>query len=550
VAESSKQGDLNSTISSQPERGSAKERMTRAEITRESLLKSLESPPLSSVPLAASSSDETLKFRKRAYELYGVTNDLDYNTTTLLNGVHSGSPQYSNETQRLNPLHIEPLLDQCQELVNRALQDRRLYEELASKAFQTKLELQEFERLNRIHSDEIATGAYTVPYKKAYYDRVADDNANKSTTTASNVVTGTYNRILQSFNRLVNLRGFSTWVGAAPFLARDNSAKLHPATQYQIPGPGWPPQADKLSLLQQFAMEQAQVDLDNQLDALDSQANQLASGSSAALARSQGGKIYEDWLEANVGFQTRRLAVSVGLNDEKVAAVSMPGGALNYVEQMNRARVRYNSNLAKAYQRMVAINKGLTIVYGYREGIPRIAVDDGRFVDECWNWVQNAINWIAISNRNDQNFIFQFSLRKKLGHGEFRKGVNEGKWTMEVNPGDIPNCAHLRLRGLSVSCLTNHTNTWRIELSPPRDSYYVHTDGEIQNWTCESDTKIKFGRVMKWDPLRPTDIFGVVSSHNRSPFGNWTISSLKPNWVNAGGENIEDLLLDMHFAAK
>jgi hypothetical protein len=58
--------------------------------------------------------------------------------------------------------HIEPLLDQAADLLDRGLKDREIWDEQATKMFLLALELNEYRSLDEIHQAEEASGIYDV----------------------------------------------------------------------------------------------------------------------------------------------------------------------------------------------------------------------------------------------------------------------------------------------------------------------------------------------------------------------------------------------------
>src|SRR5262249_27192945 len=83
-------------------------------------------------------------------------------------GYQAASADWSEK--RFVYLHVEPLLDQAADLLDRAASNRATYDQLASEMMTQILELKEALELEEIREQEEKDGAYSVGYKRAVAD--------------------------------------------------------------------------------------------------------------------------------------------------------------------------------------------------------------------------------------------------------------------------------------------------------------------------------------------------------------------------------------------
>jgi hypothetical protein len=72
-------------------------------------------------------------------------------------------------------MYVEPLLNQAANLLDRCLMTRNERDELAIQKFSLERDLEEFFGSYAIYNDEIDAGLYTVPYERALYEALAEN---------------------------------------------------------------------------------------------------------------------------------------------------------------------------------------------------------------------------------------------------------------------------------------------------------------------------------------------------------------------------------------
>jgi hypothetical protein len=540
----------------------AESRANRVERTAtETITRSARSQPITPVTAAAPQSTDSVsalaspaidfsEYAQRAANLYGVSPRAAAVAETFLQNIFSAQ-HLATVAATFPPLHIEFLLDQCQELLGRAIQDRQTYHELAARSFQLKLELEEFSRLDTIHRRERTDGAYTVPYKRAYQDYLAEFFAKNRFQNSADKIRDMQRELGSKYNRILNLRRFMGWLSALPLLVRDYDTKM----SYELQGADWNVTRSKDEHFLEMSTEQAELDLDNRLQGLQSQLYQLLASAQAADERAKGHQTNSDWLYKNIRFKTDRLQVAQDLNNQKVRAVTTAGGSLNFSEQTNQVRTRFTSNVQKAWARMSSIGESIKVIYGFNDPLPSPA-EPLVFLDGAWTWVQNAIDHIGRYNRFDQNSVIQVSVKTLVNNEDrWNRGLNQtGEWAFTMPQSAFGDRRNVRLRGISINLIDSDVlgeirGSWSGTITPPTNTRYVNAEGASRTYT-NTVKPIWFGRALEWDPVRPADVLGVVSLHNVSPLGEWKVSLAAKSSLHTEREQIGDILLDLHVACR
>src|SRR5262249_32354933 len=102
----------------------------------------------------------------------------------VLQSVDSGFQSLQGNSGSFPLLHVEPLLDQASDLLDRGIKERSQWAELSAKALDAVLELYEFIELDRIHRNEEKEGLYDIPWLQSAAEfwalRVADVTSSRA----------------------------------------------------------------------------------------------------------------------------------------------------------------------------------------------------------------------------------------------------------------------------------------------------------------------------------------------------------------------------------
>jgi hypothetical protein len=140
-------------------------------------------------------------------------------------------------------LHIEPLIDQASDLLDRGIRDRATYDELAAKMLLLNLELVEFSELDAIHQQEEAAGYYDVTRLQSqadYISELSNGNARRSYADQLHVGYVTYFGPA-AYAAQWSAVGESAWtVGLISYSLAGQGAGTY-LSAYSNGQPGWPP---------------------------------------------------------------------------------------------------------------------------------------------------------------------------------------------------------------------------------------------------------------------------------------------------------------------
>ncbi|WP_158815366.1 hypothetical protein [Methylocapsa sp. S129] len=454
--------------------------------------------------------------------------------------------EIASEGFPFSPLHVEPLLDQAQQLLNRSLQDRKVYSEAAAQAFQIALELEEFARLDQIHEAERLAGAYTIERDRAECDYEAENATSNASQLAADQMRDADKAASSNGETEVALRGFSAFANAGSFMKITNPDGQ---MNYDLTIGSFSFNGNKPDVAQGIESKLANMELYLRNSGIAAQHNQADGAALASKQREKSAFMNFQFLAATSKTKEDRLAVARDLNSKKMTAVTTQDGPLNYAQLSQMARRRYVANLTKSYQRMVAAASGVSILYGFDDKVPdyelygKIGEDiTDSFLDYCWLWVQTTINRLSAQQRREQNNVVQISVVDLIGHDGFSSFVDSNHWTFDLTSSLFGDASMLRLRGIGASFRTDaKIQAASIWIKPPDNPRYVRDDGTEAQFDGVAGKIIRYGRVLAWNAVRDADVFGIVGLHNWSPIGTWALGFDKKM-------DVSDIYLDLHLA--
>jgi hypothetical protein len=297
-------------------------------------------------------------------------------------------------------LQVEPLLDQAAAILDRCISDRAQRDLYAVEAFKNRLELDQFFQLETIHDDEIKAGVYTLPFVRAKLD----GDAERQLSYWYNLAAMELDRIItnngQTFRKQVDGRALAAWLAAYPL--KQDGLKGDDANY------GWNGVVKTKPLhLQDASNAESVEEVNNFLLDIYSQYKTLHGTSEASDARSNSYSEQADWSLKDIDFRRRRTQVARDAAEEKVFQTSVDGGALNYGQKIGALEDRINYDYREAFARLLAVNQGLRLLYGFEDAFP-----ESKNFDAIVLWVRRALNWIIRFTRNEQNYILPLSLRQ------------------------------------------------------------------------------------------------------------------------------------------
>jgi hypothetical protein len=421
------------------------------------------------------------------------------------------------------PLHIEPLIDQAADLLDRCLRDRNAYDENAAKMLQLSLELGEYKELDAIHAEEERNQIYEVPAKQSSSEAFSENIA-QSYQDWLKTLTGS---LLNSYYSLDKINEISGWY------------QLSAVAQGMVPY--WWKNQDFAGFLgfswngvtrlvyehwKESAFNISQYNSYSQARSIEIQKGMYEAAAAVAKARAKGLDAKATWDNANVQFQLRRTLVARKFQDLKAKAAVAEDGVLNYGKRLPALRERFHRDFRDALARIQAISQGLSEIYGYAEPLP---TNEQRidFYDDCLLWTRNAIQLLIRFSRRDQNVIWPISIRESVGDAAWHSGIKSGRWNLTLSEQTFPNMRHLRLQGISATVIDEDPhNLRRIEVAVPSEGLWRHLDGSIGKLSQKTIPPCIFARVAGRNARREPDVIGLTALHNASPIGVWQVSHL------------------------
>lgn len=447
-------------------------------------------------------------------------------------------------------LHVEPLLDEAANLLDRALSDRQMRDSLAVEATNLGLQFEEFLRLDAIHAREIAAGFYELPYQRTKAEASAEAAAQASSTAAKRHIDNLVNAVYtvdktQSFYGALQLAG---WVGGGPWLSEGTADDKFNYIWNGV-------DKDKLDHLYDAAVV---TGLQAALTPHFSYRAQLELHDGAARTsdrRRAAIELQSRWHQQDAGFRLARTQASRDVMDLRMMAASLAGAPLNYPERIKPIEANIHQDLRNALARISAASRGLQDVYGYDDVSPPTDVVASRpetsQLDEAVAWTRRAINWLTRFSKLDQNYVMPFSIREGVGRHDWIRGRRSLRWVFSIPEAAFPAQCHVRLRGCSVTVRGFRVGgLWSASVRVPGAGTVLHLNGERTTLEQQFVPTLRLARVRRRSVIGNADIGGVMATHNASPIGEWIIEMRPPKAALPWLSCLTDVVLDLHLAVR
>ncbi len=442
--------------------------------------------------------------------------------------------------------HIEPLLDQAADLLDRCLKDRATWDELSIKMFNLAIELNEYKELDAIHEKEEKAGIYEYQAKLSNADYNAETisfNKNKIGEDWMQYIKDNYfdsGRVqdLKAAHELATLLG-----GFPPYFWVDQTLSNYGTVIWNG--------------VEKFIYEHYQDasvtinghDIDYRNEMLDFQKLFYETQKEISKSRVEGLKSKAEWDINNSDFQKERTLVSRKLQDIKVKAAVEDDGILNYAKRLIPLKQRFDNDFRDALARLKVVELGLSIIFGISIPLPKNETDVD-YYDNCLLWTRNTIQWILKFSRKELNCIYPISVRNLVGNKRFRQMRKDKRWLIDVKEIDLPNMCNIRLRGVSLLAKNNcfsKKSIRQFQLSIPQKSQVRHfITGNSISFDQEFVDTTTFGRVHDYTKKENSDIIGLISLYNCSPLGLWKIEEIGKINSSFFGK-LRDIIIELHI---
>lgn len=446
---------------------------------------------------------------------------------------------------RHRPRLIDPLLQQAAMFVNRVLSEEPAYRQMLIDQKNLSLDIEEFQALDQINSDEVAAGLFKVPYWEASAALQSDLGFRDATS------------------------GLADWVAAQSVSQRSYAAWATENSQ-QPTATGWESKlaVHKVKLLGGF--DPSKTSAPGGLSGYAGtegfciggllsyaiadysytyQEKQLRASLAPAAQRSAAVIARVAYLQADSGFRERRKVAAHNKLVSKLQAIRRPNGPLNYADRISSIEERAALDLREAYGRMWSISKGLPTVYGIAAPplpiVPRS--EDGRvnerLLEETVLWLRSVSLTTQDIAMRDQDYVVSVSLRRALGDGAFRAGSRDGLWEFDVDARIFDGLRFLRLRGVSLEVDSSSDEAFAFTLTPPRASAAIMKVGDAPIPTEQEVGDCWIGRARSHKSQRDPEIGGTRVLLNASPIGKWTLVPAPTQNTN----DATDIRVNMHL---
>ena len=466
----------------------------------------------------------------------------------------------NNTSISLIHLQVEPLLDQAADLLDRALNSRRLFDETTEKMFNLLLELNEYIELDRIHRREEQEGLYDTPYERAYSEYAAEHynketnelHANNTDLVSNFIFTGS------NWSDLVKFAVNGAYIsGVPPYIMEEQVVTDYPAYDIRGENKVSANHAESAAFYQLFHSKRFQVNM------LNLQSTLFKSLKVVSEARLEGLKAQADWANKNRMYLRQRTLVARKYQDMKTQAASLPDGVLNHAKRLPGIQQRFLLDFSHALLRIYTAFKGLSEVYGYNTPIPVPSEAEGKnYFDEIVLWLRSTIQWLIAFSTRDQSVVIPISVREMVGEDNWFASGPSGEWEFNLPTDFFSDMAHIRLRGLSIvvvpridleqySNVASSSKLYKFTVTPPPRGESLHLSGESNIVDHSLVPPCLLSRVQSRDSRREPDIVGVSSLHNVCPVGTWKVQLLggipSRNQCLEPFAELDDIHVDLHL---
>ncbi len=420
----------------------------------------------------------------------------------------------------------EPLLEQASALLDRALADRTLFQTASEKWATLRLDVER--SLKQIElTDEEGKLPFETPYN-------VSKNQLDSLQRLSQGYQSAYNNCAIAHSLFQ--QGKDT--------VRTGAANLQYVTRSGLGGPDpkvpWmgPPMFGKPAAGESCTAPDLVYHIANQIQVVETAVREyelLASRESVAglkASTDSAAAAAQDqltWDDQNRVFLKKRAQLEKDLVHLKLAFINVTG-FLDFKQQMANTSKRIHQALTDSHDRLKAVAKGVTNIYGRDEKLP--ALDDNvNSFDDIVLWTRRTATWLAAMTRRFHNYVLPISVKVAAG-STWDSGTNTRTWKFKVPETMFGGEAYIRIRGIVGWVRSSHSERlWTINLELPSMTTMIY--GPNKKTSLEQATNMEG----KSDPIRCRlsgvtrrgerilpEICGATSCYNVNPIGEWSVT--------------------------
>ena len=488
-----------------------------------------------------------------------------------------------------NVLHVEPLIDLAAELIERILRNREQWNALGRSSIDFDLALQESIELDKVHSDAVLAGLYTLPYELSEAE-VASIGFMKE---GSEVNKEKKSRVRNIYEALKD-RWFSNsskkeFQDARTEMARISGKFLDSESDSgRLSYAKYSNHGEKRVVAQIKMLEEKKLsERDFEISLGQIKINEEESSAQEALAeatlsstnsRETKARLKRDFDEKNIGFQSRQTEVRREITKLKGREAIRPGGPYNFPEQMKFLIKRLAIDYQEAYSALISAQEGLRLIYNYQdESLPKQDLNkkEPGAINQCVLWVDRAVSFLQKFSRLDQNYILPVSVRAQLGEEAWERTLKDGVFKIALSTDDFPEQSFVRIRGVGAFVVEGKTEAndslfennkqcdlWQMQLKGPEVALVRYDKQTIKKVDQSNLPKCFLARVSERNKEQKPDVVGIRAYHNASPIGkhkktdpnlpegNWIIQISSRSLMGRDREVISDIHIDFHLAVR
>lgn len=260
------------------------------------------------------------------------------------------------------------------------------------------------------------------------------------------------------------------------------------------------------------------------------------------------------WADQDVKNSKDQIVYKRALHDYK-EKFKKDGGPFDLSKRIEAVEKRLKRNYEDAYDRLSVAKQGLELIYGYEQiSFPDKAEN---LITDLVVWNREAIEWLVAYQQREQGFTRVVSVSTLLK--EKWKGLEDFKTRLPLHiPSDLfRSHTNVRLRGIGASMVGGAgLIPWAVSIGVPKQAVFYRSKNNPPEPINQSEMPLcLLGRVENRKSPHPVEICGLISIINASPIGysvddldpegNWSIKIEPPISTSEKFSEIDDILLEI-----
>ncbi|WP_381508091.1 hypothetical protein [Spirosoma flavum] len=265
------------------------------------------------------------------------------------------------------------------------------------------------------------------------------------------------------------------------------------------------------------------------------------------------------WVNQDEGNSKTQIGTRRHLHDQK-REQTKSGGLFDLSIRIDAVKERLKRNYEDAYDRLAVAKQGLESIYGYEQkNFPK---EEKNLISSLAIWNSEAIEWLIAYQQLEQGFTRVVSVRYLLGDEQWNKlGNFDTPLPLHIPSDFFRTHVSVRVRGVGASIIGSAgLFPWTITIGVPKQAVFYRENGKPKPIDQTAIPLCLLGRVENRKSTSPVEIGGLISLCNASPIGssdddtdpegNWSIKIDSPLNKVESFSGIDDILLDIIIVGK